>query len=181
MRSWKNFTKDSKVYDLSHLDQIRLQYVRAGSSDNQVPDKKLILLISFSHHCFTGHDGEESWIYPHQSDERYFCEKRYELSKGLPDLIKSLLDSNPYFLKTFIKHREQFFYVEQHYQDETYRLFLEISAPSKNYADIRIDIRSAYHEEDYAKPVTGKGRFKLWRIIDAKLDGIPLPSKKRRR
>ncbi|WP_219640143.1 hypothetical protein, partial [Vibrio cholerae] len=114
-------------------------------------------------------------------DERYFCVTRYELSKGLPDLIRSLLDSNPYFLKTFFERREQFFYVEQHYKNETYRVFLEITKPTKNYADIRIDVRSAYHEEAYAKPVSGQDWFKLWRIIDAKLDGVALPSKKRKR
>ncbi len=181
MRSWTNFTKGSNTYDLSHLDQIKIQYTRAGNPETNTQDKQLTILIAFSHHCFTGHIGEEDNIYPHPYDERYFCEKRYELSKGLPDLIRSLLDSNPYFLKTFIRHREQFFYVEQQYQNETYRLFLEITAPTKNYADIRIDVRSAYHEEPYASPVSGQSRFKLWRIIDAKLAGIALPNNKRKR
>lgn len=181
MRSWTNFTKGSVVYDLSHLDQMKFTYVRAGNPQTLTPSKQLTFLVSFSHHCFSGHIGAQDWIYPHAPDERYFCVTRYELSKGLPDLIRSLLDSNPYFLKTFFERREQFFYVEQHYKNETYRLFLEITKPTKNYADIRIDVRSAYHEEAYAKPVSGQDWFKLWRIIDAKLDGVALPSKKRKR
>lgn len=181
MRSWINFTKGTMVYDLSHLDQMKFQYVRAGNPQTQTPSKQLTFLVSFSHHCFSGHIGEQDWIYPHAKDERYFCVTRYELSKGLPNLIRTLLDSNPYFLRTFLERREQFFYVEQHYNNETYRLFLEITKPTKNYADIRIDVRSAYHEEPYAQAVTGDSRFKLWRIIDARLEGIALPNRKRSR
>lgn len=181
MIKWTNFIKEEREYDLSHLDQIKFTYVRAGNPDTQTQDKELIFLVSFSHHCFTGHIGEADWIYPHAHDERFFCLTRYKLSKGLPDLIRSLLDSNPYFLRTFLERREQFFYVEQQYQDETYRVFLEITCPSKNYADVRIDVRSAYHEEPYAVQVGGDSRFKLWRIIDAKLAGTQLPKRKGRR
>ena len=173
MQSWASFVKDEKEYDLSHLDQLSFEFTREEG-------QKLKILLNFSHHCFTGHVGEDEWIYPHASDERYFCETRYNLSKNLPAFMRSLLDTNPYFLRTFAEHREQFFYLENEFHGETYRLFIEISCPTKNYADVRIDIRSAYHEEAYALPVSGNTWFKLWRVIDAKLSGDSLPKNKTR-
>lgn len=173
MQSWISFKKDEKVYDLTHLDQQSFEFTRENGN-------KLKILLDFSHHCFTGHIGEDDWIYPHASDERYFCEIRYNLSKNLPDYINSLLDQNPYFLRTFLEHREQFYYLENEFHGETYRLFIEISCPTKNYADVRINIRSAYHEEPYAAPVSGDQWFKLWRVIDARLSGTQLPKRKTR-
>lgn len=178
MRSWTNYIKDNKEYDLSHLDQISFDYTRALADGT--PGRKLKFSVNFSHHCFTGHIGDDEWIYPHAVDERYFSEERYELSKHLPDFIRSLLDQNPYLLRTFLEHREQFFYVEQDFHEETYRVFLEISCPRKNYADVRIDVRSAYPEEPYAERVSGDSHFKLWRIIDARLEGVSLPKRKTR-
>lgn len=178
MRSWTSFIKDGKEYDLSHLDQLSFDYTRAATDSS--PSKTLKFLVSFSHHCFTGHIGEDEWIYPHAVDERFFCETRYKLSIHLPDFIRQLLEINPYLLRTFFEHREQFFYIEQEFHGETYRIFIEISCPQKGYADVRVDVRSAYHEESYAQPVGGDTHFKLWRIIDAKLSGTALPKRKAR-
>lgn len=178
MGAWQKFKKGNTEYDLSHLHPFSFDHTRAATET--LPSKTTRFFINFSHHCFTGHVGEDEWIYPHASDERFFCTKRYALSMNLPQLIRDILNANPYVLRTFMGHREQFFYVEQNYQDETYRVFLEISCPSRGYADVRIDIRSAYHEEPYASPVNGDSNFKLWRVIDAKLSGTALPKSKSR-
>lgn len=174
MPSWKSFIKDKKEYDLSHLDQKTLEFTRKEG-------QKLKICMVFSHHCFTAEHidvGGDEWIYPDASDERYFCETRYNLSKSLPDYMVALLDKNPYIGRTFTKHREQFYYIENEFEGETYRIFVEISCPTKNYADVRIDIRSAYHEELYAKAVSNTGWFKIWRVIDTKLSGDSLPKSK---
>jgi len=176
MKSWENFIKDEKEYDLSHLANKFFVFSREDG-------KKIKVYFSFSHHCFTAEhlaEGGDEWAYPHASDERYFCETRYNLSKSLPDHMVNLLTSNPYFCRTLLKHREQFFYIEDEFHGETYRIFIEVSCPTSGYADVRIDIRSAYHEEEYARPVTGDKWFRLWRVIDAKLSGISLPKNKPR-
>lgn len=178
MSTWTNFKKDNTEYDLSHLNQFSFNHTRAATET--LPSNTTSFLVSFSHHCFTGHIGDDEWIYPYANDERFFCITRYNLSRNLPQLIRDILNTNPYVLRTFMGHREQFFYVEQNYQDETYRVFLEISCPTKRYANVRIDIRSAYHAETYASPVNGDSHFKLWRIIDSKLSGTVLPKKKDR-
>lgn len=107
MSSWENFKKGSTVFDLSHLDQIKFQYVRAGNPETQTPYKSLTFVISFSHHCFTGHDGEEDSIYPHPSQEaiairmsvsiRTVQRGLYELeNKGLLTKIKTSKDHPKY-------------------------------------------------------------------------------------
>ncbi len=177
--SWADFTRSETTYDLTHLNTVKFNYTRPASDTGA--QKQLRIHLSFSDHCFTDHFGEdESWIYPYSSSSRYFCEVRYELSKHLPDLIRSLLDHNAYVLLTLMRHREQFFYLEDEFHGETYRVFLEVSAPRANYADIRIDVKSAYDEKPWAKPVSGSVRYRLWRVIDARLQGVPLERKRRR-
>lgn len=179
--SWTNFSRNGVTYDLAHLDTVKFKYTRPASEHTDA--KQICILMSFSEHCFTDHHGEdESWIYSNakSSGERYFCQKRYGLSKHLPDLIRELLDQNAYVLLTFMRHREQFFYLEDEYRGETYRVFLEVSAPKANYSDIRIDVKSAYDEKPWDKPVSGSVRYRLWRVIDARLEGIPLVRKRRR-
>lgn len=179
--SWTNFTRNGVTYDLAHLDAVRFVYTRPASEFAK--EKKVRIHLSFSDHCFTDHHGQDdSWIYPNarSNGERYFCETRYKLSKHLPDLIRKILDWNAYLLLTFQRHREQFFYVEDEFLGETYRVFLEVSSPKANYADVRIDVKSAYDEKSWARPVTGSARYRLWRVIDARLAGVPLIKKRRR-
>jgi hypothetical protein len=178
---WSSFLYDGVSFDLSHLNSVKFQYIRAATEHK--PERRVTFFMTFSDHCFTEHYGEnESWVYqdPRSNGERYFCKFRYELSKHLPDLIKSLLQTNAYLLLTFNKHREQFFYLENEYYGETYRVFFEISAPKTNHADLRLDVKSAYSENTWASPVAGSERYRIWRVIDARLDGITLPTKRKR-
>lgn len=178
---WINFERQGVSYDLSHLNSRRFTYCRPSTVlDNE---KELVIFLSFSDHCFTDHYAQDdSWLYPHEpsSGRRYFCVTRYNLSLHLPDLILALLESNPYLLMTLMRHREQFFYLEDNFQGETYRVFLEISAPRGDYADLRIDVKSAYNESQWASSVSGSARYKLWRIIDARLQGVSLQRRRRR-
>lgn len=170
---------DGEEYRLSHLDNKIFIYTRKGNED--VPDKKIKFLFSYSDHCFTDHYGDEN----HSYNSRYFCKKRYALSIELPNLLKQIIVNNSSLLMTFVQHREQFFYVEQNFQDETYRVFLEIhplkDKESEAIEGVRIDVRSAYDEKPHAGAVTGSNHLKIWRIIDARMTGVQLTRKKRRR
>ncbi|MEP3591277.1 MAG: hypothetical protein ABJN18_17130 [Marinobacter sp.] len=179
------FKIDNQTYDLCHLNNKVFTYTREGKDD--IPDKTIKFLFSYSDHCFTDHYGDENYIYkePPSKKERYFCKLRYKLSLGLPDLLKGIIKSNPYVLMTFVEHSEQFFYVEQNYQDETYRVFLEISPlkdkVSGSIEGVRIDVRSAYDEKSHATTVSGSDYLKIWKIIDARMTGVKLNRKKKKR
>lgn len=176
MARWDDFKIDGTIYDLSHLNNMTFDHVRAATSTH--PEKTTKIILSFSHHCFTDHQGDH--IYPHDTDERYFCVNRYGHSKMLPELIPDILNRNEYVKRTFNEHREQFFYLEESRMNIDYRLFLEVHKSTSKNADIRIDVRSAYEPAPYSRQVTGNADFKILRVIDARLEAKELPKKRKR-
>lgn len=180
MGAWTAFEVDGQRYDLSHFDNFTFSHTREATGTH--PEKTVRFLVSFGHHCFTSHIGDDdSWLYPFVGGKpRYFCPIRNELSKEIPQILRDIAANNPFMKKTFAQHREQFFYLEKNVNGIDYRLFIEISKANKTFADIRLKIATAYPEEAYAKPVGYTETFNFWRIVDAKLDGTALPTKKRR-
>lgn len=179
--SWRPFEHDGVVYELDHLNSSVITVTREAAE--QYPERQLKVFLSYGDHCFTGHHGEsDEWIYPYAKGQadRYFCSDRYEYSKHLPDLVPKLIDENVYILKTFNKHREQFFHLETRYLGIDYRLFLEVSKSNRGDSDVRIKVVSAYEQEVWSNPVTGQGRFKFWSVIDARLQDKELVVKERR-
>jgi len=90
---WRNFILDGMVYDLSHLDAQWVEYL-----DTRNPDKPMTyrFIVTYGLHCFTkeveGMSREESQrlMYNAPRESRPFNFERYELSKNLPNIIKSL-------------------------------------------------------------------------------------------
>jgi hypothetical protein len=171
------FSVQDKIYSFSHLENKIFNFTRPESGDLEARTTKI--LLSYSDHCFTDHFGEDDHFYSKEGvEDRYLCPLRYKLSLGLPDLIKKIVSSNPYIGRTYSKgRREQFFYVEEHYKDETYRMFLEFSPlrNSKNIIEgIRIDVKSAYDEKPHASRVSVDKHFRVWRVVDARIEKIKL-------
>lgn len=179
MTYWQPFKLKNIAYDLSHLDNSRHTHTRAATETH--PEKKVSFLLTYTNHCFTDHYGEEGNLYHTARDgkQRFFCTQRYQLSKNLPDLIKKILTEDPYMKMTFSEHREQFFYLEDKRLEVDYRLFLELSKLDHT-SDVRIKVASAYPPDSYAKSVGYQTSYKLWRVIDARMEGIQLSSKRRR-
>ena len=180
MGAWTAFEVDGQSYDLGHFDNYTFSHTREATGTH--PEKEVRFLVSFGHHCFTSHIGDDDkWLYPHVGGKpRYFCPIRYELSKEIPQILQDLAANNPFMKKTFVQHREQFFYLEKNVNGIDYRLFIEISKANKTFADIRLKIASAYPEESYAQSVGYTDTFSFWRVVDARLEGTALPTKKRR-
>ena len=180
MGAWTAFEVDGQTYDLSHFDNFVFNHTRAATGAH--PAKTVRFLVSFGHHCFTSHIGDDDkWLYPHVGGKpRYFCPVRSELSREIPRILQALAATNPYLKKTFVQHREEFFHLEHNVNGIDYRLFIEITKVNKPFADIRLKIASAYPEEHYAKPVGYTDTFSFWRVVDARLDGTALPTRKRR-
>ncbi|NES18421.1 MAG: heat-shock protein [Symploca sp. SIO3E6] len=90
---WKNFTLDGKKYDLSHLNAHRVEYL-----DERDKTRPAIyrFIVTYGLHCFTkdvediSEEQERLLTYSAPRESRPFNLERYELSKNLPAIIKSL-------------------------------------------------------------------------------------------
>ena len=90
---WNSFILNEQVYDLSHLDAHWVEYQdnREGREANSYKFK-----VTYGLHCFTREDLDLSeaesplWIYKAPKEARHFNIARYNLSKQLPSIIRSL-------------------------------------------------------------------------------------------
>jgi len=91
--SWRNFTLNDEIYDLSHLNACSVEYVDKRDKENPVTYK---FIVTYGLHCFTEDSDrlspQESQLlmYNAPKESRPFNFERYTLSKQLPNIIKSL-------------------------------------------------------------------------------------------
>jgi hypothetical protein len=92
--SWRGFTLNGNVYDLSHLDAHWAEYIDEKDENNLI---KYRFIITYGLHCFTKDSEElssESLMYKSPRESRAFNFERYELSKYLPKIIETLGDQS---------------------------------------------------------------------------------------
>ncbi|OOH88126.1 hypothetical protein BMT54_08940 [Pasteurellaceae bacterium 15-036681] len=89
---------ENRQYDLSHLAPIDISFF--GEKVN----KELLVRILFSDHCFTERSDEYS-----RNSARKFSRERYELSKHLPEIIRSMFNEKVNVYQT--SARRNFAYV----------------------------------------------------------------------
>jgi len=93
--AWKNFILNGDIYDLSHLNAHWVEYLDQRDEENQIKYK---FIVTYGLHCFTKDSddlsSEESQLlmYSAPRESRQFNFERYQLSKQLPNIIKSLGD-----------------------------------------------------------------------------------------
>ncbi|MEG4171636.1 MULTISPECIES: hypothetical protein [unclassified Microcoleus] len=91
--SWKNFILNDEIYDLSHLNAQWVEYLDQTDAQKPIAYK---FIVSYGLHCFTKDSddvsSEESQLlmYSAPKESRLFNFERYQLSKHLPSIIKSL-------------------------------------------------------------------------------------------
>jgi hypothetical protein len=91
--NWRSFTLDEKVYDLSHLNAKKIEYLDTRESEKVVTYS---FIVTYGLHCFTKDLDELSTeefqllMYDAPRESRPFNLERYELSKQLPRIIESL-------------------------------------------------------------------------------------------
>ena len=91
--NWRSFTLAGKTYDLSHLDAQRVEYVDTREGEKLTTYR---FIVSYGLHCFTkdfedlSTEKSQLLMYKGPRESRPFNFERYELSKQLPDIIKSL-------------------------------------------------------------------------------------------
>lgn len=178
MRIWPDFEIEDVKYDLSHLTGKEFSYKRVATQE--YPEKIVRFYLEYSTHCFTEHFGDHEYQHGPNHETRYFCAVRYEHSKGIYDLVKKVISDNIFMQLTFNEHREQFYYLEEHYNNTDYRLFIEISKSNHANSDIRLKVVSAYEPRPGSASVGGSGWFRFFRIVDARISGRGLERKRRR-
>jgi hypothetical protein len=91
--SWRSFELRNTVYDLSHLKAEWIEYLDDRDEEKPITYK---FLVTYGLHCFTKNleslSTEESaaLMYCSARESRAFNFERYELSKQLPTIIRSL-------------------------------------------------------------------------------------------
>ncbi|WP_412501903.1 hypothetical protein [Shewanella chilikensis] len=157
--SWKGFTIDGNFKDLSHLESFTMETAIDGIN--------MKLVFSFLSHCFTDEKGENRM--PFKNEERYWSEDRYELSKGLPDLIRKNFLIN-YAVPFLNKRRnEQYHYMEVH----GYAIFFDINKPQDTTNELKIKIVSAYEVDEWGKHgLPKKGPKKVSWILSRRNQGL---------
>jgi hypothetical protein len=90
---WTPFTHADTVYDLGHLHPCELMYEQPRQGEK--PAITYIVDVTFSLHCFTRSLPKEgaydrSLVYRSSLEERLFDTARYEYSKRLPGIIRTL-------------------------------------------------------------------------------------------
>lgn len=90
---WKAFTHEKTVYDFGHLDPFEYDLVVPEKDDK--PEQRYRLNVTFSMHCFTrdARKGEQipaELAYSDSRETRFFEFDRYEQSKGLAKIVRTL-------------------------------------------------------------------------------------------
>ncbi len=93
VKNWRNFTLNSEIYDLSHLNAHSVEYLDNRDTNKLITYK---FIVTYGLHCFTKElqelTNEESQLlmYNATRESRPFNFERYYLSKQLPEIIKAL-------------------------------------------------------------------------------------------
>ncbi|MCF6235081.1 MAG: hypothetical protein L3J70_01685 [Gammaproteobacteria bacterium] len=150
---WNPFIYKNKIYELGHLQPFAFTVVQEAKGHN--PEKRYSLEVIFSLHCFSrkqlnGEVIEKEHLYSDNRETRVFCFERYEWSKKLPYIIKSLENRKCYHAKN-----SNFFTVDVMGDEgvtEKYEVYFTLSK-SKKKGVINLYVQSAYvrskdHEQE---------------------------------
>lgn len=94
--SWRNFSADGQIYDLSHLNAHWVEYLDDRDKEKLITYR---FIVTYGFHCFTKESEEltreqsESLMYHSRQESRPFNFERYHLSKQLPSIVKALSEN----------------------------------------------------------------------------------------
>ncbi len=93
MVTWADLTIHGQTFDLTHLNAFEYCYIQPA--EHGKPERQYRTWIRFSHHCFTESTKPNDDIalqFGSRKDGRSFNTLRWDLSKFLPDIIRSLME-----------------------------------------------------------------------------------------
>ncbi|PKH88314.1 hypothetical protein [Colwellia sp. Bg11-28] len=147
---WNDFVCDGITYPLKHLHPEIWEFTQAAKGDK--PEKVYKIRIIYSLHCFTVKGGTKL-PYSDNRETRSFCFTRYEDSKMLPEIIKTLEAGYVYHTG-----RQNFLRIDQGTAKE-YEVFFTVTRTQG--VDLQIYIQSAYLRTRGHTPKAGKIRFAI--------------------
>lgn len=162
MTYFKPVLSNNTTYDLSHLEPFSIAFYSLNAK------KTLSIHVTFSTHCFSeslsDNPNSEHVVIDNTKDkERVFCPIRYELSKTLPNLIKSLNEESVKVWETAAR-RNWCYTIQIDDPKGPYHLFFEVRKNQKNprkKQDINIVVESAYHETKEPPILIGRIGFQI--------------------
>lgn len=142
---------DGRRYSLSHLQDCS-QPLHLPASDKK-PAINTHLYIQYSSHCVSvgpknngtfdfSTIGQDKMIQDHRGIQRRFCPDRYELSKQLPSIFKSILDK-----KCVFTGKHNWLVIElvcEHGVTREYEIYFTARKSDKPKSGIRVVVESAY-------------------------------------
>lgn len=152
-------TIGEQTYSLSHLEPVTFSFF------SKAANRELKVHVTYSNHCFTS-----SWEASRRPEGqpilrdsggrgRTFCEIRYRLSLGLPEVISRL---NSAQCKVWQTHARRNWAYSVRVEDPAgpYHVFLGVSrAARERVQDIDVMVESAYHETEGAPKLLGRMGF----------------------
>jgi len=146
---WNDFINAGVTYTLKHLHPEIWEFTQAAKGDKPAIVYKIKIIYSL--HCFTVKDGTDR-PYSDNRETRNFCFDRYEDSKELPKIIKSLGSGYVYHTG-----RQNFLRIQG--VDKEYEVFFTVTKTKE--VDLQIYIQSAYSRTRGHSPKAGKIRFSV--------------------
>jgi len=149
MAYFKSKTIRGQVYDLDHLDPFDFEI--------EVEGAVIVVHVEFSCHCFTeglGPQHTPDLRYTHGKETRAFDVQRFELSKKLPDILRTLGNRSVYRTQ-----QESFFVLRQEDIEGLkvpYLVFFSAFKATDKRVHVRLLVRSAYLKPgmtEWAAPV----------------------------
>lgn len=144
---WKSFTYQETEYDLTHIHPF--EWSLTVPAANKRPERTYQLNVTFGLHTFTHgeqpDEDTEGLLYRDSRETRVFDFIRYELSKQLPEIVKSLGER-----RCFHTNHGNFFTIElvdQEGRPDEYEVYFKLSRSGER-GKLNLFIQSAYIRSD---------------------------------
>lgn len=172
---WPDFEYCGIQCDLRHLHPCTIRFERPAT-DGQTPEV-FTVDVRFTSHCFTRAPKENEaydprQLYPDREELRLFDFQRYELSKGLPDIIRGLPARKPRHNRT----RQNYFTVELIDANGVrvdYEIFFKVKKPRRGRLEMLVETAFVRDLEHQSSRPSGRP-VGFWIILHNTLHNIKI-------
>ena len=174
--AWTHHIYDGQTYKFAHLEPHTEIFARPAAKD--LPPETFTVDVRYSDHCFTrrprpGENYDTQLIYANGHKKiRLFCPRRNEMSKLLPELIRSLPDRKPQHNGT---HGNFFTLDTLDLNGNPVKYIIIFNVRKSGKGRMELLVETAYIEDpDYGSaPLTGK-RVRFWIILNNTYKGLKI-------
>jgi hypothetical protein len=170
---WKPFRFRGEIYDLAHLHPRTFRFERPA--EGVKPAEIYNVDTVFTSHCFTRKPKnaevfDESLVYSDGYENRLFDFRRYELSKQLPEIVRTMAARKPYHNS----NRRNFFTVEvigENGKFVEYDVFFKVRKMAKGRLEMIVETAFVRDTEYGSIRPAGKP-IRFWIILHNTLNNI---------